>query len=43
MQEGSRIQMSALLGDAAERETPLFPGGLVASADGMSWRHSSRV
>jgi halogenation protein CepH len=38
MREGSIVQLNALLGeDAAEPEAPLFPGGLVASADGMFW------
>jgi FAD-dependent halogenase len=37
MQEGSQVQMRALLGEDAEPEVPLFPGGLVASADGMFW------
>ncbi|OFB38510.1 FAD-binding protein [Frankia sp. B2] len=37
MHEGSQMQMRALLGEDAEPETPLFPGGLVSSADGMFW------
>lgn len=37
MREGSQVQMHALLGDDAEPETPAFPGGLVASPDGMFW------
>ncbi|GLY02202.1 tryptophan halogenase family protein [Actinoplanes sp. NBRC 101535] len=37
MQEGGQVQMSAVLGDDAEPELPLFPGGLVASPDGMKW------
>jgi halogenation protein CepH len=37
MRESSGIQMRALLGADAEPETPLFPGGLVSSMDGMFW------
>jgi len=37
MQEGGQIQMKAILGEDAEPELPLFPGGLVASPDGMKW------
>jgi halogenation protein CepH len=37
MQESSMIQMRALLGPDAEPDTPLFPGGLLSSADGMFW------
>lgn len=37
MQEGSQVQMRAVLGDDAEPEAALFPGGLVASPDGMFW------
>ncbi|GDY68263.1 hypothetical protein SAV14893_076560 [Streptomyces avermitilis] len=37
MREGGQVQMRALLGEDAERETPLFDGGLVASPDGMFW------
>jgi FAD-dependent halogenase len=43
MQEGSQVQMQALLGEDAEPETPLFPGGLVASADGMFWLDPAKV
>jgi FAD-dependent halogenase len=37
MREGAREQARVLLGAAAGPETPLFEGGLVASADGLSW------
>ncbi|RSM59570.1 tryptophan halogenase, partial [Actinoplanes sp. ATCC 53533] len=37
MQEGGQVQMKAVLGEDAEPELPLFPGGLVASPDGMKW------
>jgi len=37
MQEGGQEQMRAVLGDDAEPELPLFPGGLVTSPDGMRW------
>jgi FAD-dependent halogenase len=38
MRESAREQASALLGEFADREDPLFEGGLVVSADGLSWR-----
>jgi FAD-dependent halogenase len=37
MQEGAQIQVRARLGADAGLEDPLFPGGLVPSADGMFW------
>jgi FAD-dependent halogenase len=37
MQEAGQVQMKALLGEDAETELPLFPGGLVVSPDGMKW------
>jgi halogenation protein CepH len=37
MQEGGQEQMRVILGDDAEPEMPLFPGGLVTSPDGMKW------
>ncbi|QKN67389.1 tryptophan halogenase [Amycolatopsis sp. WAC 01375] len=37
MQEAGQEQMRAVLGEDAEPELPLFPGGLVTSPDGMSW------
>jgi halogenation protein CepH len=37
MEESSQVQMRAILGDDAEPEVPLAPGGLVASPDGMFW------
>lgn len=37
MQEGAKVQARALLGEDTVFETPLFEGGLVPSADGMSW------
>ncbi|KZB80198.1 tryptophan 7-halogenase [Amycolatopsis regifaucium] len=37
MQEAGQVQMKALLGEDAEPELPLFPGGLVTSPDGMKW------
>lgn len=40
MQEGSQVQMRALLGKDAVREVPLFPGGLVSSLDGLCWEPS---
>jgi FAD-dependent halogenase len=35
--EGAKIQSLAALGAGKMRESPLFPDGLVASADGMFW------
>jgi len=37
MQEGSQVQMRALLGKDAAPEAPLFSGGLVPTADGLCW------
>lgn len=37
MQEGTKVQARALLGEYAEPESALFEGGLIPSADGMSW------
>ena len=37
MQEGAREQARVLLGQDTFAETPLLPGGLVASSDGLSW------
>jgi FAD-dependent halogenase len=37
MQEGAKEQARVLLGQDIEPEIPLFEGGLVASADGLSW------
>ncbi|RSM55262.1 tryptophan halogenase [Amycolatopsis sp. WAC 01376] len=37
MQEAGQEQMRAVLGEDAEPELPLFPGGLVTSPDGMKW------
>ena len=37
MQEGGQEQMRVILGEDAEPELPLFPGGLVTSPDGMKW------
>ncbi|MFA7767465.1 tryptophan halogenase family protein [Streptomyces sp. NRRL S-448] len=37
MQEGGQVQMRAVLGEDAAPEEPVFPGGLVASPDGMKW------
>ncbi len=37
MQEGGQEQMRVVLGEDAEPELPLFPGGLVTSPDGMKW------
>ncbi|MFI5916511.1 tryptophan 7-halogenase [Dactylosporangium sp. NPDC051541] len=41
MHEGSQVQMRALLGEAAVREAPLFPGGLVPSLDSLTWEPSA--
>lgn len=38
MHEGSQIQMRALLGEDAEPDAPLLPGGLIPSVDGMFWQ-----
>jgi FAD-dependent halogenase len=35
--EGARLQLRGLLGEAAGDEPPMFPGGLVSSADGRRW------
>jgi halogenation protein CepH len=37
--EGAQIQSMAILGDAAEPESPLFHDGLIASADGLHWAY----
>lgn len=37
MQEGAKEQARAVLGEDAEVAAPLFEGGLVPSADGLSW------
>jgi halogenation protein CepH len=37
MQEGAQVQARAKLGASVGLEDPLFPGGLVPSADGMFW------
>jgi halogenation protein CepH len=37
MQDGVKEKSRIRLGDLAEPETPLFEGGLVPSADGLSW------
>ncbi|MER6668112.1 tryptophan 7-halogenase [Amycolatopsis japonica] len=37
MQEAGQEQMRVVLGEDAEPELPLFPGGLVTSPDGMKW------
>jgi halogenation protein CepH len=43
IQEGAREQIRVLIGpDAAEPDTPLFEGGLIASLDGLSWEEPER-
>lgn len=37
VQSGAQVQMQALLGENAQPETPLIPGGLISSRDGMHW------
>ncbi|MBO0802390.1 MAG: tryptophan 7-halogenase [Nocardiopsaceae bacterium] len=37
MQEGSDVQMRAILGEDAEAAVPMFEGGLAPSRDGLSW------
>jgi FAD-dependent halogenase len=37
MQEGAKVQARALLGEYVELDSALFEGGLVPSADSMSW------
>ncbi len=37
MQEGGNVQSRALLGADFGPDAPLFPGGLVASEDGLFW------
>lgn len=37
LQEGAQVQAQALLGEDAEPDYPLFPGGLIPSADGLLW------
>ncbi|WP_341720546.1 tryptophan 7-halogenase [Micromonospora sp. FIMYZ51] len=41
MVEGSKVQMQAILGEDAEEETPMFPGGLIPSPDGLSWVYAA--
>ncbi|MFD6067997.1 tryptophan 7-halogenase [Amycolatopsis lurida] len=36
--EGVQLQLRGLLGEAAGDEPPMFPGGLVPTADGRRWR-----
>ncbi|WP_410657453.1 tryptophan 7-halogenase [Amycolatopsis sp. lyj-112] len=36
--EGAQLQLRGLLGDAAGDEPPMFPGGLVPTADGRRWQ-----
>ncbi|MEV5575406.1 tryptophan 7-halogenase [Spirillospora sp. NPDC052269] len=43
MAQGAQEQTRALLGEDAEQEAPMLPGGLVASADGLYWRPPSEV
>ncbi|MFJ9566270.1 tryptophan 7-halogenase [Streptomyces fuscichromogenes] len=38
MREGGQVQSRAMLGEDSEEETPLFPGGLVSSPDGLHWQ-----
>lgn len=38
MREGGQVQSQAMLGEDSEEETPLFPGGLISSPDGMFWQ-----
>jgi halogenation protein CepH len=42
MEAGAQVQMKALLGDDAAPEVPLFPGGLVPTADALMWQYSER-
>jgi len=35
--EGAQLQLRGLLGAAAGDEPPIFPGGLISSADGRRW------
>jgi halogenation protein CepH len=37
LQEGAQVQTQALLGEDAEPDFPIFPGGFIPSADGMLW------
>jgi FAD-dependent halogenase len=37
LQQGARLQMHGLLGDAAGQEPPMFEGGLGVSPDGRRW------
>jgi halogenation protein CepH len=37
MQEGAQVQARARLGSEMDTEDPLFPGGLIPSADGLFW------
>ncbi|MFI6849648.1 tryptophan 7-halogenase [Kitasatospora sp. NBC_00085] len=37
MREGSQVQARAMLGEDYEDEQPLFDGGLISTADGLSW------
>ncbi|MFI7117470.1 tryptophan 7-halogenase [Amycolatopsis sp. NPDC049868] len=38
LSEGVQLQLRGLLGEAAGDEPPMFPGGLVPTADGRRWR-----
>lgn len=40
MKESTLLQARAFLGEHADLESPLLPGGLIPSADGLSWRES---
>jgi FAD-dependent halogenase len=37
LREGAQVQTQAVLGEDAEPDFPLFPGGLIPSSDGMRW------
>lgn len=37
MEQGTQIQVQAVLGGDLDPEVALFPGGLVPSADGLRW------
>jgi halogenation protein CepH len=41
MQESAQVQARAQLGAKFEDEVPMFPGGLISSADGLLWAPSA--
>jgi FAD-dependent halogenase len=43
LQQGARLQIHGLLGEAAGQEPPMFEGGLGVSPDGRRWAAVSQA